>query len=72
MPKGSALVSFVRCALGLRFEMRYDGEVDWWAIDAQDVAETLAGYYDSLPSCLDQLREGRELRSPLAYFRVRR
>jgi hypothetical protein len=68
------VMSFVRRALGLRFEMRFDWEVDWWPIDAQEVAETLAGYYQNfgLHSCLEQMREGEELPSGLAYFRVRR
>ena len=73
-PTTSEVVSFVRRALGLRFEMRFDGETEWWPIDAQDVAETLAGYYYNygMHSCLEQLREGKELPSGLAFYRVRR
>lgn len=71
-PKGSEVVSFVRHALGLRFEMRFDWETKWWPVDAQEVGETLAGYFHSLQDTLEQLREGQELRSGLAYFRVRR
>jgi phage/plasmid-associated DNA primase len=68
------VASFVRRALGLRFEMRFEGETEWWPIDAQDVAETLAGYYYNygMHSCLEQMREGKELPSGLAFYRVRR
>ena len=67
----SAEVSaFIRRAFGIRFEMRYHWEAQWWPVDAQDVGETLASYYDNLHSCLEQLREGRELRSDLASFRM--
>jgi hypothetical protein len=51
--------------------MRFEWEVDWWPIDAQEVAETLAGYHDSLQRCLEELREGKELASGLAHYRVR-
>jgi hypothetical protein len=51
--------------------MRFEWEVDWWPIDAQEVAETLAGYHDSLQQCLEELREGKELASGLAHYRVR-
>ena len=63
------VASFVRRALGLRFEMRFEGETEWWPIDAQDVAETLAGYYYNygMHSCLEQMREGKELPSGLAF-----
>jgi hypothetical protein len=63
---------FVRGAFGLRFEMRFRWETKWWPIDAQQVGETLAGYYRSTQSCLEQMREGGELPSGLAYFRMRR
>ena len=72
MPSASEVVPFVRRAFGIRFEMRFEWEADWWPIDSQEVAETLAGYYYSLQGCLEQMREGQELRSRLAYFRVRR
>jgi hypothetical protein len=54
--------------------MRFDGETEWWPIDARDVAETLAGYYQNygMHSCLEQLREGKVLPSGLAFYRVRR
>jgi len=66
------VAAFVRRALGLRFEMRFDWETEWWPVGAQEVGETLFGYYDSMHSCLEQMREGKELPSGLAYFRVRR
>jgi hypothetical protein len=66
------VASFVRRALGLRFEMRFEGEAAWWPVDAHEVGETLRGYYDSMHSALEQMREGKELPSGLAYFRVRR
>jgi hypothetical protein len=71
-PNESAVFTFVGRALGLRFEMRFEWESDWWPIDAQEVAETLSGYHDSLQRCLEELREGEELASGLAYYRVRR
>ena len=71
VPGKPDIPAFVRRALGLRFEMRYDWEAEWWPIGAHDVAETLAGYYESLHSCLEQMREGKELPSGLAYFRAR-
>jgi hypothetical protein len=66
--------SFVRRAFGLRFEMRFRWETGWWPIDARDVAESLASYYHDygMHSCLEQMREGRELASALALYRVRR
>lgn len=68
------VASFVRRALGLRFEMRFEGETEWWPVDAQDVAETLAGYYYNygMHSCLEQMREGKELPTGLAFYRVHR
>jgi hypothetical protein len=66
------VATFVRRALGLQFEMRFDWETKWWPVDAQEVCETLLGYHDSMYSCLEQMREGKELPSGLAYFRVRR
>jgi hypothetical protein len=66
------VATFVRRALGLQFEMRFDWETRWWPVDAQEVCETLLGYHDSMYSCLEQMREGKELASGLAYFRVRR
>ena len=73
-PTTGEVATFVRRALGLRFEMRFDGETEWWPIDARDVAETLAGYYYNygMHSCLEQMREGKELPSGLAFYRVRR
>jgi phage/plasmid-associated DNA primase len=70
----SEVASFVRRALGLHFEMRFEGEAEWWPVDAKDVAETLAGYYYNygMHSCLEQMREGKELPSGLALYRVRR
>jgi hypothetical protein len=68
----SEVASFARRALGLRFEMRFEGEGAWWPVDARDVGETLLSYYDSMHSALEQMREGKELPSGLAYFRVRR
>ena len=66
------VTAFVRRSLGLQFEMRFDWETEWWPVGAQEVGETLSGYYDSMYSCLEQMREGKELPSGLAYFRVRR
>jgi hypothetical protein len=68
------VASFVRRAIGLRFEMRFKWESRWWPIDAREVAETLAGYYYDygMHSCLEQMREGKELASGLALYRVRR
>ena len=73
-PATAEVVSFVRRAIGLRFEMRFDWETEWWPIDAREVAETLAGYYYNygMHSCLEQLREGKELPTGLAFYRVRR
>ena len=73
-PTTTEVASFVRRAFGLRFEMRFEWETEWWPIDARDVAETLAGYYVNygMHSCLEQMREGKELPSGLAYYRVRR
>ncbi|HSD43140.1 MAG TPA: hypothetical protein VLD36_14890 [Burkholderiales bacterium] len=71
-PIASEIISFVRRTLGIRFEMRFEWEAHWWPVDAQEVAETLSGYYDSTERCFERLREGQELRSGLAYFRVRR
>ena len=66
------VAAFVRRALGLAFEMRFHWETQWWLVDAQEVGQTLAGYYRSMPSCLEQMREGKELSSGLAHYRVRR
>jgi len=73
-PATAEVASFVRRAIGLRFEMRFDWETEWWPIDAREVAETLAGYYYNydMLSCLEQLREGKELPTGLAFYRVRR
>lgn len=71
MPTASRVIKFARAALGLRFEMRFAWEADWWPIDVQEVADTLAGYHDNLPGCLADLRDGKEVASGLAYFRVR-
>ena len=67
------VASFVHRAIGLRFEMRFKWEARWWPIDAREVAETLAGYYYDygMHSCLEQMREGKELTSGLAVYRVR-
>ena len=64
----------MRRALGLRFEMRFKDESRWWPVDTREVAETLAGYYYDygMHSCLEMMREGRELPTALASFRVRR
>jgi hypothetical protein len=69
---GSEVTAFVRRAFGVRFEMRFEWETQWWLVDAREVGNTLAGYHNNLQGCLDQMREGQELRSGLAYFRVRR
>ena len=66
------VAAFVRRALGVAFEMRVHWETKWWPVDAQEVGQTLAGYYRNMHSCLEQMREGKELPSGLAYFRVRR
>ena len=71
-PSGSEVTAFVRRAFGIRFEMRFEWETQWWRVDAQEVGQTLAGYHTNLQGCLEQMREGQELRSGLAYFRVRR
>ena len=66
--------SFVRRAIGLRFEMRFKDEVKWWPTDAREVAETLAGYYYDygMHCCLEMMREGKELPTALAVFRMHR
>lgn len=73
-PSTPEVDSFVRRALGLRLEMRFKDESRWWPVDTREVAETLAGYYYDygMHSCLEMMREGRELPTALAYFRVRR
>jgi hypothetical protein len=71
-PAAAAAAAFARRALGLQFEMRFEWETQWWPVDAREVAETLLGYYDSMHSCLEQMREGKEIPSGLGYFRVRR
>ena len=71
-PSGSEVTAFVRRAFGIRFEMRFEWETQWWRVDAQEVGKTLAGYRNNLQGCLEQLLEGQELKSGLAYFRVRR
>ena len=65
--------SFVRRSIGLRFEMRFKDETQWWPVNAWEVAETLAGYYYDygLHSCLEMMREGKELPTALAIFRMR-
>jgi hypothetical protein len=68
----SEVAAFVRRALGVAFEMRFHWETKWWRVDAQEVGQTLAGYYRDMHSCLEQMREGKELPSGLAYYRVRR
>jgi hypothetical protein len=69
---GSEVTAFVRCAFGIRFEMRFEWETRWWLVDAQEVGRALGGYHTNLQSCLEEMRGGRELRSGLAHFRVRR
>lgn len=66
--------SFVRRAIGLRFEMRFKDEQQWWPANARDVAETLSGYYYDygMHCCLEMMREGKELPTALAVFRIRR
>jgi len=73
-PSTPEVGSFIRRSIGLRFEMRFKEESQWWPVDAWDVAETLAGYYYDygLHSCLEMMREGKELPTALAVFRVRR
>ena len=66
------VATFVRRALGLAFEMRFHWETKWWPTDPHEVGQTLAGYYPSMDRCLQALREGKELPSRLAHFRVRR
>jgi hypothetical protein len=66
------VAAFGRRAFGLAFDMRFHWETKWWPVDAQEVAETLAGYHNNLQGCLEQMREGMELSSGLAFFRVRR
>lgn len=72
-PPAEEVMSFVHRAIGLRFEMRFKWEMDWWPIDAREVAETLAPYYVDygMHSCLEQMREGKELASGLALYRLR-
>jgi hypothetical protein len=74
VPSTPEVGSFVRRSIGVRFEMRFKEERQWWTVDAWDVAETLAGYYYDygLHSCLEMMREGQELPTALAVFRVRR
>jgi hypothetical protein len=68
-PNTPEIMSFVRGVFGVRFEMRFEWEADWWPTDAQEVAETLPGYYNNLLHSLEKLRGGDELRSGLAYLR---
>jgi hypothetical protein len=64
--------SFVRRAIEVRFENREKDEINWWPVDAPDVAQTLAGYYYDygMHSCLEMMREGKELPTALAIFRA--
>jgi hypothetical protein len=71
MPGAPDVIAFVRRAIALAFEMRFEWETKGWPVHVQEVAETLSGYYDSMRDCLEQLREGQALRSGLAYYRVR-
>jgi len=71
-PSGSEVTDFVRRAFGIRFEMRFEWETRWWLVDAQEVGKTLAAYHNNLQGCLERMREGKELSSDLAYYRVRR
>jgi hypothetical protein len=73
-PSTPEVDSFVRRSIGIRFEMRFNDEREWWPINAWEVAETLAGYYYDygMHSCLEMLREGKELPTALAIFRMRR
>ena len=66
--------SFVRRALDVRFEMRFKDESRWWPVNAREVAETLVGYYYDygMHCCLEMMREGKELPTALAVFRMRR
>ena len=66
--------SFVRRAIDVRFEMRFTDESKWWPANAREVAETLIGYYYDygMHSCLEMMREGKELPTALAIFRIRR
>lgn len=66
--------SFVRRAIGIRFQMRFKDERQWWPVSAWDVAETLAGYYYDygMYCCLEMMREGKELPTALAVFRMHR
>jgi hypothetical protein len=74
MPSSPEVESFVRRAIGLHFEMRFKEEACWWPINAWEVGETLLGYYYDygMHSCLEMLREGKELPTALAVFRIRR
>ncbi len=75
-PSGSARVArhdveqFLRTALGLRFETQHIGETIWWPATAFETAGTLANFYPDLLACLDRLRAGEMLTSPLASFRA--
>jgi hypothetical protein len=73
-PISPEVQSFVRRAIDVRFEMRFKDEVQWWPTNAFEVAETLAGYYYDygMHSCLEMMREGKELPTALAFFRIRR
>jgi hypothetical protein len=72
LPLRADVAAFARRSLGLRFEMRFCWETEWWPVYAEEVAKTLAGYYESLHSCLERMREGKELPSGLAYYRMRK
>jgi hypothetical protein len=74
VPSTPEVESFVRRAIGIRFEMRFKQEHQWWPVSAWDVAETLAGYYYDygVHCCLEMMREGKELPPALAVFRMRR
>jgi hypothetical protein len=72
VPSTPEMESFVRRAIGVRFEMRFKDESQWWPVNAWEVAETLAGYYYDygMHSCLEMMREGNELPTALAFFRI--
>ena len=72
-PSPPEVDSFVRQALGFRFEMRFKDENRWWPVNVWEVGEALATYYYDygMHSCLERMREGEELPTVLAVFRIR-
>jgi hypothetical protein len=70
--RGAQVASLACGAIGFRIEMRSQREAKWRPINSHQAGETLVGYWDSMHNGVEQMREGKELPSGFAYFRVRR